>query len=120
MCPQECRHGSNPLLGHLQEVGQGPDSDTVQTEIPYFTKKRFPNWWPITEALKQYLRNTRKNTKRKKEERIAKRKAAKEAGNSSNGDDTTGSGTTSNRNGNSSVGADSDGDNEMCSNTDNE
>jgi hypothetical protein len=29
-------------------------------ELPYFTKHRFPNYWPVSEALKQYLKNHRK------------------------------------------------------------
>ncbi|THU91464.1 hypothetical protein K435DRAFT_968165 [Dendrothele bispora CBS 962.96] len=59
----------------------------VNKEIPYFTKKRFPNWWPITEALKQYLRNSRKNDKKRMAERMEKRKAAKEVSSSDNDPD---------------------------------
>jgi hypothetical protein len=34
--------------------------------MPYFTKRRFPDYWPVTEALKQYLKNHRKRVTRVK------------------------------------------------------
>ncbi|THU76675.1 hypothetical protein K435DRAFT_878865 [Dendrothele bispora CBS 962.96] len=34
-------------------------------ELPYFNKRRFPNYWPVREALKQSLKNSGKYQRRK-------------------------------------------------------
>ncbi|THU99034.1 hypothetical protein K435DRAFT_856004 [Dendrothele bispora CBS 962.96] len=48
----------------------------TEKELPYFNEQRFPNFWPVTEALKQSLKNYNKNLIAKKKKAAEKRAEA--------------------------------------------
>jgi hypothetical protein len=37
----------------------------MRKRYPYLTSKRFPAYWPVTEILKQYLKNAKRSAQRR-------------------------------------------------------